>query len=326
MSCGSPYCLGTTGTGCIPALTPPYTRSCPCKCCPPRCFDEATLLIQCGTPVGQWSPGLPPEGYSCCATGYFGCDDPRFGYFVGTCEQGYDPCYENCFGAIPFVAENYNNDCESMIRMRNRYGFIDSKSKLPVKFEKERKARQSTAKNYHDFFGFTEDDYNYEFLINDSINALNLGDGNCQIECQRNLEVKITFSGCCFSCTPSGKADCRPMSDDMCAFGGSGTRSLEVRQCYAAIGDGTVNVSLPSIPCGQLYCYVNGIEGTSAAVKDCKNFCVEIIGIFSRYDCCTCCERGNSLTVHNWGSTGFREYKKSIMQKNLAEKMKKIKF
>jgi hypothetical protein len=285
------------------------------------------ITVNCGTPTGLWGPGeVPPSQIPCCSTLYYGCCDTRLGVQCPPISEGGCPCYQDCYGPASFLDEDYSNDCANMKRMRNQYRFVDPKTGLRVRFPREKKIQQPIAKNYHDFFGFTEDDYNYEFLINDSINALNLLDGNCQIPCQRDLKIKLTFSGCCFSCVARGKADCRPEPD--CFLGGfSDPRRFEVLSCYAAIGDGTVNVSLPSIPCGQLHCYINGKKGTSAFVKDCHNFCITINGIFSRYDCCACCLRAPiGFKKHNWSYAGFREYKKGIIQKNLANKMKKIKF
>ncbi len=312
MSCGPPYCLGPEGTGCVPVQA--NGRPCKsCKCCPPKCYDRLDFQITCGTPSGRLLN--PPPGYACCGTQYVSC--------CGT--PG--PCPNcNCPGSGPYIPPSNYLDCGELPFFNNNY----------LKYRKIRKDK-IPSKNYHDFLGFSSDDYlnnDYYFPLKEEVQALEEVPGPDPIEttcggaatpCQ-NLVCSLTSSGCCFSCPPISNTVCLPQLS--CGLTAGDPRELNVGACFVIIGDGTVNLTVPSPPCGTICTYINGIEGTSASLKNCDLFCFEIQGFFKNFECCTCCYRTgfDYLTVHNWGAAAFRQYNKNIMQKNLAEKMKKIKF
>ena len=313
MSCGSPYCLGTTGTGCIPALTPPYTRSCPCKCCPPKCYDRLDFSLSCGTPFGRLLN--PTPGYVCCGSQYDNC--------CGTPIPG-DDCPDcACFPDSPYTPSNYLDCGElSFNNIYSKYKKI-RRDKIPLK-------------NHHDFFGFTTDDYlndDYYFSLKEEIQALNEVPGPIETTCGgaatpcQVLNCSLTTSGCCFSCYPVSNVVCFPA--DNCGITPGGPQELYVSGDFVIIGDGTVTLNVPSPPCGVICTYINGVKGTSASLQNCDAFNFVIEGYFKTRDCCTCCFRTTSaetFTIHNWGAAAFRKYNKNLMQKNLAEKMKKIKF
>ena len=311
MSCGPPYCLGTTGTGCVPALTPPYTRSCPCKCCPPPCYDRIDFQIRCGTAGPQMVD--PPPDYFCCSTSKtdWCCNDKN------------SPCPEcDCSFAAPTPESqpNYLN-CGQLSFFDNSY----------LKYKKIRKD-QTPSKNYHDFFGFTTDDYlnsNYYFSLEEEVQAL-AGGTTCGPDvpvtpCQI-LQCSITTSGCCIACPPQSSTVCIPQNN--CGLGLGAPWELIMGSSFVIIGDGTVNLNIPDPPCGTICKYINGIERSSASLKNCDQFSFYVEGRFKNFECCNCCIRtGNEFFIkHNWGAAAFRKYNKNLMQKNLAEKMKKIKF
>lgn len=311
MSCGPPYCLGPDGTGCVPL--PSSGRPCKsCKCCPPECYDRLDFQIRCGTKASQLLN--PPPGYFCCGG--------RTPWCCGTPGECGTAC--DCFAGAPNPISNYLN-CGELNFFDNSY----------LKYRKIRKDK-TPSKDYHDFLGFTTDDYlnsDYYFSLEEEVQALNevpapveTTCGGAATPCQY-LNCSITTSGCCFSCPPQSKTVCLPQKN--CGISAADPGDLSFGSCFVIIGDGTVTLNVPDPPCGTICKYINGVKTTSASLKNCDLFCFEIEGYFKSYECCNCCYRstgGEYFTKHNWGAAAFREYNKNIMQKNLAEKMKKIKF
>jgi len=311
MSCGPPYCLGTSGTGCIPVTK---NGPCPsCKCCPPVCYDRIDFEIRCGTKASQLID--PPPGYFCCPNASrFCCGIP------GECGTQCD-----CIPDKPEKQPNYSK-CGELPFFDNRY----------LKYKRIRKDRPPS-KDYHDFLGFSSDDYlnmDYYFSLEEEIQALNEvpapGGTTCgpsvpATPCT-NLKCSITTSGCCLACPPKSKYDCTPGTE--CTLGIGDPRELVFGSGFVIIGDGTVNLNIPDPPCGTICKYINGIKRSSASLKNCDAFSFYVEGHFKSYECCNCCIRTNTtfFRKHNWGAAAFREHNKNIMQKNLAERMKKIKF
>jgi hypothetical protein len=314
MSCGPPYCLGPEGTGCVPVQA--NGRPCrSCKCCPPECYERIDFQIRCGTSGSQMVD--PPPDYFCCNTR---------GLFTFCCGDPNSSCpYCNCFPGTPEDQPNYTN-CGELPYFNNSY----------LKYKKIRIDRPPL-KDYHDFLGFSSDDYlnsDYYFSLKEEVQALNEvpspGGTTCGPDvpvtpCEI-LQCSITTSGCCIACTPQSSTICLPQTD--CGLGVGAPYELIMGSSFVIIGDGTVNINIPDPPCGAICKYINGIERSSASLKNCDQFSFYVEGKFKSFECCNCCIRtGNEFFIKKvWGAAGFREYNKNIMQKNLAEKMKKIKF